>query len=296
MRRLSFLEIKGVEQLANTLYPLCSVRDFLKGAQHAGVDDLWPEGSKTRALPAFLRAVLEQRHALFCALMQEIVALSAIGLSRETMDRINAHILEVGFKIPELWDADFLNSLPRKEIKEEPSPAPQPAVDVAAFKARYLAIAALPAGQERGYRFEEFLQALFEAYELHPRSPFRLQGEQIDGSFDLDHQYYLVEARWRETAVNQGDLAKLDSRVAGHSSLGRGLFITAGFFSADGVAAHQRLRPSAVIGMDGQDIFLMLEHALSLPDVLRFKVRRLIEEGAFHTPVARFWTEIKNKL
>jgi hypothetical protein len=317
MGRLNFQEIQGVDRLAETIYPLCSVSIFQRAASQAGVLDLWPEGSKTRALPAFLRVVLEQRRDRFCILMQEIVAAAMPGyswqpqpLSRETMDVINERIRGVGFKIPELWDADFLNSLPSHPVGQEtPSVAPsrsaeptqvpplsQPVVNAAPFKARYLTISALPATQERGYAFEQFLQELFSAHGLKPRRPFALQGEQIDGSFDLDHQIYLVEARWRAAAINQGDLAKLDSRVAGHSSLGRGVFITAGGFSQEGVAAHQRLRPSAMIGVDGQDLFLLLEYALSLPDVLRFKVRRLVEEGVFHTPVAKFWTELKDQI
>jgi hypothetical protein len=48
----------------------------------------------------------------------------------------------------------------------------------------------------RGYAFERFLQDLFKAFEMDPREPFRLQGEQIDGSFQLDGETYLVEAKW----------------------------------------------------------------------------------------------------
>ena len=37
--------------------------------------------------------------------------------------------------------------------------------------------------QKRGFEFERFLNAMFAAYGLSPRSSFRLVGEQIDGSF-----------------------------------------------------------------------------------------------------------------
>ena len=37
--------------------------------------------------------------------------------------------------------------------------------------------------QPRGYAFEKFLKDMFDAYGLSSRASFRLQGEQIDGSF-----------------------------------------------------------------------------------------------------------------
>jgi hypothetical protein len=89
-------------------------------------------------------------------------------------------------------------------------------------------------------------------------------------------------------------LAVLDSRVSGHSQIGRGIFITVGCFSPDGITAHERLRPSAMIGIDGQDLFFVLEHALPLDDVLRRKVRWLVETGRFHHPVREFMTELEN--
>lgn len=50
--------------------------------------------------------------------------------------------------------------------------------------------------QKRGYMFEKFLNKLFEHERLSPRSPFRITGEQIDGSFTWRNQTHLVEAKW----------------------------------------------------------------------------------------------------
>jgi hypothetical protein len=47
----------------------------------------------------------------------------------------------------------------------------------------------------RGRAFESFLNDLFAAYGLSPRNPFRLTGEQIDGSFELGQDTYLLEAK-----------------------------------------------------------------------------------------------------
>lgn len=48
------------------------------------------------------------------------------------------------------------------------------------------------APQARGYAFEKFLKQLFDVYRLAAQEPFRLRGEQIDGSFQLGNETYLV--------------------------------------------------------------------------------------------------------
>jgi hypothetical protein len=163
---------------------------------------------------------------------------------------------------------------------------------LAALRSRFLQISKLPP-QQRGYALEKFLYDLFDAYRFNPRPSFRIVGEQIDGSIEFAHEIYLIEAKWQLEPIVQGDLAVLDSRVSGHSQIGRGIFITAGCFSADGITAHERLRPSAMIGIDGQDLYYLLEHSLPLAEILRRKLRWLVETGHFHHPVREFVMELE---
>jgi hypothetical protein len=62
--------------------------------------------------------------------------------------------------------------------------------------------------------------------------------------------------------VNEADILVLDGRVSGHSGIGRGIFITCGSFSREGVQAYQRLRTSSILGIDGQDSYLIIERNL----------------------------------
>jgi hypothetical protein len=177
-----------------------------------------------------------------------------------------------------------------------PSAEPQPPVKretLAGLRDRFLQISTLPP-HDRGYALEKFLYDLFDAYRFNPRPSFRIVGEQIDGSIEFAHEIYLIEAKWQVEPIVQGDLAVLDSRVSGHSQIGRGIFITAGCFSVDGITAHERLRPSAMIGIDGQDLYYLLERALPLAEILRRKLRWLVETGHFHHPVREFVTELEN--
>ena len=184
-------------------------------------------------------------------------------------------------------DAKVPNASPLAETQSLVS-----AETLAALRSRFLLISnMLP--QQRGYALEKFLYDLFDAYRFNPRPSFRIVGEQIDGSIEFAHEIYLIEAKWQLEPIVQGDLAVLDSRVSGHSQIGRGIFITAGCFSADGITAHERLRPSAMIGIDGQDLYYLLEHSLPLAEILRRKLRWLVETGHFHHPVREFVMELK---
>jgi hypothetical protein len=172
--------------------------------------------------------------------------------------------------------------------------SPINAETLAALRTRFLQISTLLA-QQRGYALEKFLFDLFEAHRFNPRPSFRIVGEQIDGSIEFEHEIYLIEAKWTNQPIVQGDLAVLSSRVSGHSQIGRGIFITAGCFSPDGIAAHERLRPAPMIGIDGQDLYYLLEHSLPLAEIIRRKLRWLVETGRFHHPVRDFVMELETQ-
>ena len=67
--------------------------------------------------------------------------------------------------------------------------------------------------QARGYAFEMFLKDLFDTYGMSARASFRLRGEQIDGSFALGKQTYLLEARWRNARVDVETLRAFNAKV-----------------------------------------------------------------------------------
>lgn len=138
---------------------------------------------------------------------------------------------------------------------------------------------ALPAMEPhpRGYAFERFLTRLFEAYGLDPREPFKLIGEQIDGSFQLASETYLLEAKWQSQPVGAGDLHSFHGKVEQKAAWSRGLFISNSGFSSDGVIAFGRGK--RVVLMDGGDIYEVLKRNLSLNEVIEKKVRHAAETG-----------------
>jgi hypothetical protein len=157
--------------------------------------------------------------------------------------------------------------------------SPVPAFDrptLAQLKADLVSLSQLPP-QTRGYAFEKFLKRLFDAYGLAAQDPFRLRGEQIDGSFQLANETYLVEAKWQGPATGVAELHTFHGKIEQKAAWTRGLFVSNSGFTDDGLAAFGRGK--RVICMDGLDLYDTLHREIPLNHVLDRKVRRAAEIG-----------------
>jgi hypothetical protein len=131
--------------------------------------------------------------------------------------------------------------------------------------------------QPRGFAFERFLKDIFNAFGLEARDAFRLRGEQIDGSFVLSNEIYLIEAKWQNLRCGNEHLHAFHGKVEQKAAWTRGLFISNSGFSEDGLLAFGRGK--RVICMDGYDLSETLRRELPLNKVLERKVRHAAETG-----------------
>lgn len=142
---------------------------------------------------------------------------------------------------------------------------------------RLLEVTSLPP-QKRGYEFEAFLKELFDAYDLSARASFRLTGEQIDGSFVMHNETYLLEAKWQNSPIGAADLHTFEGKLGEKASWSRGLFVSNSGFSGEGLQAFGRGK--RIICMDGFDLSEMLRLRLPFVEILQAKVRRAAETGS----------------
>lgn len=261
---------------------------FAAVAHDLGLGEYWSGGSKQPAITQLLRLTLEQQRGRFCDLVLQIVMRSmtyrkGTPIMREEINELNSLVAEVGFKIPDLHDPDFLKGLPSSELSPEERGfvSPETLDALREHLARVMALAPQP----RGYEFERFLNALFAAYGLAPREPFRIVGEQIDGSFQLGQHTYLVEATWRDKRVGAEEIGTLAEKVRGKAEWSRGLHISYSSYTTEGLTAFAVGKRTNIICMDGLDLHEMLNHAVTLGDVVEQKARRAAETNQAHTPV-----------
>jgi hypothetical protein len=138
--------------------------------------------------------------------------------------------------------------------------------------------------RKAGLALEQLLNELFAAFELQPRQPFRIVGEQIDGSFLLDGHIYLMESKWEKNPLPEADLLVFRGKIEGKSTFTRGLLIALNDVSAQARHAITQGKAPSFFVMNGHDLLMILRNAVGLPEFLRKRVRLLAEEGRMFVP------------
>lgn len=100
-----------------------------------------------------------------------------------------------------------------------------------------------------------------------------MKGEQIDGSFLLNNETYLVEAKWHSTKTGNADLHAFHGKLDQKISWARGVFISWAGFTKSGLDAWGGKK---VICVSGYDLVLMLKNNISF--------RMLMEEKSDGQP------------
>ena len=311
---LPLKQSRVVRDLAEALY------DFLPGsgsatwkghvsfksiADKVGVGDFWQPGSKLPMLTSLLERTLEFRRGRFEPLVVEIVRCGLTYRQKqgnpvkpEEIDKVNGLILEVGFKFPDLWDPDFRAALcadgatraterveqARTEERIRETQRSQRSQELEELKREFIGLHESADRQKAGLQLEKVLNRLFALHGLSPREPFRVTGEQIDGSFELDYEVYLLEAKWQQDPSPAADLYVFREKVEGKSKYTRGVFLSINGVSKDALEAITRGKQPTFFVIDGYDVIMLLEDNMDLTAFLRRRQRLLAEEGRVSVP------------
>lgn len=130
---------------------------------------------------------------------------------------------------------------------------------------------------------------LFAVFEIAYRTSYRVPHEQLDGAFECRSFTHLVEARWRAATPSLGDLALFKAKVDGKLESTSGLFVSMAGFDADIVdhfAGIARGSGNNLLLVDGQDLAVIVQVRVSLPDALDYKIQAASQEGRWWAPLA----------
>jgi hypothetical protein len=203
----------------------------------------------------------------------------------ETIPDIHRKMAALMQSIGGSWDYGVTSATPPAGVSQ-PRVAPE---KVAGLSSQFMALLNVEP-HRRGYDFEKFLKELFNTYGMEARNPFRLRGEQIDGSFQLEGATYLLEAKWQNPLAAAADLRAFNGKIEEKAAWSRGLFISYSGFSEDGLFAFGRGKK--VICMDGRDIYEALSRSIPLDQVIIEKAR----QAASHGPIFKRVTDMLDHL
>lgn len=297
---LSLSEINTISELAKHFYdylpgtpfPYSNKKDisFPGVARENDLQMFWIGGSKLPAITELLKKTLEYRKEKFCDLIVSIVQATmqysnrSPKFDRDNLTELNKILLKLKFKIPDLWDGVFIESLPKGSKNNGQESDRKNITYSNELKNDLIKLSTLEP-KPRGFAFEKFLNTLFQIADLNPRASFRNIGEQIDGSFELDRQTYLLEAKWQNEPIGRAELAVFRDKVETKTTWARGLFISYNIFSPDGLEAFAKGKATSIIGMTGQDLHFILDDNINIADAIRAKTRWASETGEFYKSI-----------
>lgn len=160
--------------------------------------------------------------------------------------------------------------------------------DLDALRVRFIALQTESDTHARGYALESLLADLLLLFDLEPRLAYKIDLEQIDGSFSFETDDYILEARWRAEPADRADGDVFASKVQSKAKNAVGLFVSINGFKSTLVERFKESTPFTT--MDGADLYLVLEDRVRLDDLLRAKKRHANETGSCHLPAAQFIT------
>jgi Restriction endonuclease len=283
---------------------------FRTVAEKSGVGDFWQSGSKRPMIAALLEQTLEYRRSRFEPLILGIVRAGITyrhkqgnPVKPEEIGVLNGLLLEVGFKFPDLWNPQFHemlrtdNKTRAKEYVEriiseerlQTTIERKRSEELNRLSQDFLGLYNQTDRQNAGLAFERILNKLFSINGLNPREPFRIVGEQIDGSFELDNETYIMEAKWEKHPLPEADLLVLRGKIEGRSAYTRGVFIAFNGITDQAKQAIIRGKQPNFFVIDGYDLTMVLSEQICLEELLRQKRRILAEEGLVFVPYPELW-------
>jgi hypothetical protein len=146
--------------------------------------------------------------------------------------------------------------------------------------------------QARGYLLQDLLNRAFDLDGIPPTKAFIRNngGEQIDGAFELDGWYYIVECRWRKKLADVRELDGLLGQIGRSGRQTMGLYLAINGWSEHVVPLMKQNQNKSIVLMEGFDLRTVLAHPLDLRTLLKAKIRALNLDAEPYLSISRITT------
>jgi hypothetical protein len=134
--------------------------------------------------------------------------------------------------------------------------------------------------QQRGFEFEKLIFSLLQNEGLEPRSGYKPEGEQIDGSFFWQGQTFLLEAKWVKDPLPASSIYTFKGKLDGKFHTTSGIYISVNGYSKDLEDALKFGKSLNVILFDKDDIPLLFNGDVTFTKMLKFKLRQAGDTGS----------------
>ncbi len=247
--------------------------EFMKDVVQYNIYTKYPGLSKAKMFREFLKD--ETEPYVGKSIVMLLNHMKDNGMITEDIKKRTDRLYELGTKLL------GKNQAQSKSKQQNPVPENKLDIDFDSLNTALLAIESISSPQAKGYAFEKYLNNLFKAFNLDPHASYRTGYDQIDGSFVLEGNTVLIEAKYRTNAIPKDDLILFSRKIETKSHFPKGLFIT--YSPVDSKAIDFFTDRSArIIVLTVEELFIMCQNKYSLPELLKAKFRTLDEKGIIY--------------
>ena len=250
--------------------------EFMKDVIQYSIYTKYPGLSKAKMFRAFLKD--ETEPYVGKAIVMLLNHMEDNGMVTDDIKGKAKKLYELG-KL--LLGKNHTQSEPKQQNSES---SDKPNIDFNGLNNALLEIENIDNHQARGYAFEKYLNDIFKVFNLDPHASYRTDYDQIDGSFVIDGNTILIEAKYKTKPISKDDLILFSNKIESKSHFPKGLFIT--YSPVDAKALEYFTDKSArIVVLTVEELFLLCQNKYSLPKVLRAKFRTLDERGIIYKHV-----------
>jgi Restriction endonuclease len=159
--------------------------------------------------------------------------------------------------------------------------------DLESLKKRMDTLALALGTQKGGYDFQTWFFDLVDYEDIDNRRPYTVDGRQIDGSLTLDGTTYLVELKFEAKQAAAPDIDSLKAKVNSKADNTMGIMVAMSSYSSVAIAEASGPK-TAVLLLDAAHIFMVLQRASTLKEIIRRVRRHSSQTGASYLPPADF--------
>jgi hypothetical protein len=145
--------------------------------------------------------------------------------------------------------------------------------------------------QKRGRAFEAILNQMFLKEKLESRINMRPPGEEIDGSFEIGENFYLLEAKWHASPIPASSLYAFKGKVDGKLIGTVGVFFSMSHYSTEAVDALLSGKELNLILFGHEDLILIEEEKITFREAMRVKRRYASNYGQPFYPLKTHLSE-----
>ena len=287
MANLDFIEKKKIEELfeMDGGYVLDfsnrTFQSFVYEKINIDVYKIYPNLSKAK----ILRCIMQDKDNITVGklLLELMRYMQACNMINDTNRELFNQCAEIGHRLI----GKKISKHPERKVKEE-KVHHQSQINYDSFLNKLMSLSdktTCITPQQAGYEFEKLIFQLFEASGLSPRKSYKIKGEQIDGSFELDNEIYLLETKWTSDEIGKNELVIFNSKVQSKSRLSRGLFISLSNYTLEALDTFSDGTTICIILMTVQELAILLQKKIPIQRIIRDKIRILAEEGKPYEPM-----------